>query len=124
MDGYFPAVVRPKAATVGPQIQDTFAKAYAAGVKIAFGTDCGVSPHGSNADEFVFMVEAGMPEMEAIRSATMTAAELLGVEEELGSISAGKFADIIAVNGNPLDDVSLLRNVSFVMKNGEIYREQ
>ena len=70
------------------------------------------------------MVEAGMPEMEAIRSATMTAAELLGVEEELGSISAGKFADIIAVNGNPLDDVSLLRNVSFVMKNGEIYREQ
>ena len=124
VDGYFPAVVRPKAASVGPQIQDTFAKAYAAGVKIAFGTDCGVSPHGSNADEFVFMVEAGMPEMEAIRSATMTAAELLGVEEELGSISAGKFADIIAVSGNPLDDVSLLRNVSFVMKNGEIYRQQ
>ena len=122
-DGYFPAIVRPKAAAVGPQIQATFARAYEAGVTIAFGTDAGVSPHGDNALEFVFMVEAGMQPMEAIRSATMTAAELLGVQDELGSLSAGKLADIIAVNGNPLDDVSALQDVTFVMKEGEVFRE-
>lgn len=123
-DGYFPAVVRPKAASVGPQIQDTFARAYDAGVTIAFGTDCGVSPHGENALEFVYMVEAGMPPMEAIRSATMTAAELLGVQDELGSIAEGKRADIIAVGGDPLDDIAVLRDVAFVMKDGEIYRQR
>ncbi len=123
-DGYFPAVVRPKAAEVGPKIQDTFAKAYKEGVTIAFGTDAGVSPHGSNALEFVFMVEAGMPEMEAIRSATMTAAELLGVEENLGSISEGKLADIIAVRGDPLQDISLLGDVSFVMKDGAVHKRE
>jgi imidazolonepropionase-like amidohydrolase len=122
-DGYFPAIVRPKAAAVGPQIQATFARAYEAGVTIAFGTDAGVSPHGENALEFVYMVEAGMQPMEAIRSATMTAAELLGVEGDLGSIVTGKLADIIAVDGNPLDDVSVLQDVNFVMKEGEIYRE-
>jgi imidazolonepropionase-like amidohydrolase len=122
-DGYFPAIVRPKAAAVGPQIQGTFARAYEAGVTIAFGTDAGVSPHGDNALEFVYMVEAGMQPMEAIRSATMTAAELLGVEGDLGSIATGKLADIIAVDGNPLDDVSVLGDVKFVMKDGEIYRE-
>ena len=121
-DGYFPAVVRPKAATVGPQIQDTFSRAYEAGVKIAFGTDCGVSPHGSNADEFVFMVQGGMPAMEAIQSATLTASQLLGVQDHLGSIEPGKLADIIAVEGDPLADVSRLKSVAFVMKNGEIYK--
>ncbi len=121
-DGYFPEVVRPKAATVGPQIQETFSKAYKAGVTIAFGTDAGVSPHGTNALEFVYMVEGGMPEMEAIQSATVTAAELLGMQDKLGSITEGKLADIIAVNGNPLEDISLLGKVSFVMKDGTVYK--
>jgi len=121
-EGYFPAVVRPKAAAVGPQIQDTFAKAYDAGVTIAFGTDAGVSPHGTNALEFVYMVDGGMPEMEAIQSATTTAAELLGAQDQLGSITEGKLADIIAVRGNPLEDISILSNVTFVMKDGEVFR--
>jgi imidazolonepropionase-like amidohydrolase len=122
IDDYFPEIVRPKAASVGPQIQGTFEKAWKAGVKIAFGTDCGVSPHGGNGMEFAYMVEGGMPEMDAIRSATLTAAELLGVENELGSISTGKLADIVAVEGNPLDDIKLLTDVSFVMKDGQIYK--
>jgi len=121
---YLPPIVRPKAASVGPQIQETFAKAYRAGVTIAFGTDCGVSPHGSNALEFVYMVEAGMPELAAIRSATMTSAELLGVQDELGSIRPGKLADIIAVDGNPLEDIGLLQQVSFVMKDGRVVRNE
>ena len=121
---YLPPIVRPKAAAVGPQIQETFARAYRAGVTIAFGTDCGVSPHGSNALEFAYMVEAGMPELAAIRSATVTAAELLGVQEELGSIRPGKLADIIAINGNPLEDISLLQRVSFVMKDGRVVRNE
>lgn len=121
-EGYFPAVVRPKAANVGPQIQDTFAKAYASGVTIAFGTDAGVSPHGTNALEFGYMVEGGMPEMEAIQSATVTAARLIGMEDQLGSISQGKLADIVALKGNPLEDISLLSEISFVMKDGTIYK--
>lgn len=122
VDGYLPAIVRPKAAAVGPQIQDTFTKAYKAGVTIAFGTDCGVSPHGGNAMEFVYMVEGGMPEMEAIRSATVTSAELLGVQEDVGSIAEGKLADIVAVEGDPLEDISLLTDIGFVMKGGKVYR--
>ena len=121
-DGYFPDVVRPKAASVGPQIQDTFARAYRAGVTIAFGTDAGVSPHGDNALEFAWMVEAGMPPMEAIRSATLTTAEMLGMQDELGSIAEGKIADIIAVAGDPVDDVSALQNVAFVMKDGRVVK--
>ena len=122
-DGYFPAVVRPKAASVGPQIQETFARAYANGVTIAFGTDAGVSPHGTNALEFIYMVEGGMPEMEAIQSSTVTAARLIGMEDRLGSISEGKLADIVAVEGNPLEDISLLSEISFVMKDGKVYRQ-
>ena len=122
-DDYFPAVVRPKAASVGPQINETFKKAYGRGVTIAFGTDAGVSPHGTNALEFVYMVEGGMPEMEAIQSSTMTAARLIGMEDQLGSISKGKFADIVAVNGNPLEDISLLSDISFVMKDGKVYKQ-
>ncbi len=120
IDGFFPEIVRPKAATIGPLIQDTFARAYKAGVNIAFGTDSGVSAHGDNAQEFSLMVEAGMPEAEAIISATRSASELLNVDDTLGTISKGKFADIIAVKGNPLDDISLLETVAFVMKDGDI----
>ncbi len=123
IDGYFPDLVRPKAAAIGPKIKETFAKAYKAGVKIAFGTDCGVSPHGGNAEEFVHMVDAGMPPMEAIRSATVTTAELLGIQSQAGSIEAGKLADLIAVNGNPLDDIALLQDVTFVMKHGSVYKD-
>jgi len=123
-DGYFPAVVRPKAAAVGPQIEATFAQAWKAGVTIAFGTDCGVSPHGGNAQEFVYMVEQGMPPMAAVQSATVMGARLLGVEDELGSIAPGKRADIIAVTGNPLDDIAVLGAVGFVMKDGVIYKQE
>jgi imidazolonepropionase-like amidohydrolase len=120
-EGKLPAVVRPKAAAVGPQIQDTFAKAYASGVKIAFGTDTGVSPHGQNAREFQFMVEAGMPPMAAIQSATRNAATLLGEIEDLGTIEVGKYADFVAVDGDPLKDISILMTPSFVMKGGVVY---
>ena len=122
IDGFFPEIVRPKARAVGPQIQNTFAKAYDYGVKIAFGTDSGVSAHGDNAKEFQYMVEAGMPAMEAIQSATITTAELLK-NDNLGVIAEGKLADIIAVDGNPIDDVTLLQNVTFVMKDGAIVKK-
>jgi len=121
-DDKLPAVVRPKAAAIGPQIQDTFARAWDAGVKIAFGTDAGVSPHGTNAREFRYMVEAGMPPMEAIKAATVNAAELLRVSEDLGSIAPGRYADIVAVAGDPLEDITVLENVAFVMKGGEVFR--
>ena len=122
IDGFFPAIVRPKAARLGPLMQETFARALRAGVPIAFGTDSGVSPHGDNADEFRLMVEAGMEPMAAIQSATVAAAELLGQTEDLGSITEGKRADVIAVAGNPLEDITLLMNVHFVMKDGRIYK--
>ncbi|GAA4833633.1 amidohydrolase family protein [Algivirga pacifica] len=120
--GYYPEVVVPKAKAIGPQIQGTFGRAYKRGVKIAFGTDAGVFPHGQNWKEFGYMVEAGMPPMEAIKSATMEAAKLLRVENELGSIEEGKLADIIAVEGNPLEDMSVMENVFFVMKEGEVLK--
>ncbi|MBT5218779.1 MAG: amidohydrolase family protein [Woeseia sp.] len=122
IDGFFPELVRPKAASIGPLIEATFAAAYAAGVPIVFGTDTGVSPHGDNAQEFALMVRAGMPAMEAIQSATGVAADFLDIAETHGRLQAGKRADIIAVVGNPLEDISLLENVSFVMKGGTIYR--
>lgn len=122
IDGFFPEIVRPKARAVGPQIQNTFAEAYDYGVKIAFGTDSGVSAHGDNAKEFVYMVEAGMPAMAAIQSATVTSAELLG-NDQIGVIAEGKFADIIAVDGNPAEDITLLQNIQFVMKDGKIYKQ-
>ena len=122
IDGFFPELVRPKAAAIGPVIQQTFGKAYRAGVKIAFGTDSGVSAHGDNGEEFALMVEAGMPAMEAIQSATMTTARLLEVSDELGSVEAGKIADLVAVEGDPLADITLLQQVSFVMKDGVVYK--
>jgi imidazolonepropionase-like amidohydrolase len=120
---YFPAIVRPKALSVGPQIQETFATAWKGGVAIMFGTDCGVCAHGTNAKEFGYMVEAGMPAMEAIKSATIVPARYLEIDDRLGSLEAGKIADIVAVPGNPLDDVHVLERVSFVMKEGKIYKQ-
>jgi imidazolonepropionase-like amidohydrolase len=119
---YFPAIVRPKALAVGPQIQQTFGKAWKAGVTIMFGTDCGVCAHGDNGKEFGYMVEAGMPAMDAIKSATIVPARYLGIEDRLGSIEAGKLADIVGVPGNPLEDVHALERVSFVMKEGVVYK--
>ncbi len=120
--GYYPEIVRPKALAVGPLIQKTFGRAYKDGVRIAFGTDAGVFPHGDNAREFLLMVEAGMPPIEAIRAATLNAAELLGESANLGTIEAGKLADVVAVAGDPLADIGLTRSISFVMKDGKVYK--
>lgn len=120
--GYFSDLVTPKALAVGPKIQSTFSKAWKAGVKIAFGTDAGVYMHGKNWKEFVYMVEGGMPEMDAIRSATLSAAELLGVTDILGVVEKGKLADLIAVHGDPIKDISSMGNIGFVMKNGVVYK--
>ncbi len=122
IEGYYPEIVVPKAKTIGAQMQGTFGKAYAKGVKIAFGTDCGVSPHGENAKEFQYMVEAGMTPEDAIRSATIEAAKLLRIEEELGQMKKGYIADIVAVKKDPLKDIKILQDVSFVMKQGKIYK--
>jgi imidazolonepropionase-like amidohydrolase len=120
--GFYPEMVRVKALEVGPQIQATFAKAYKSGVKIAFGTDAGVFPHGINAKEFTYMVEAGMPAIAAIQSATITNAKLLGMETEIGQIKENFIADIIAVDENPIDKITTLETVIFVMKDGKIYK--
>jgi len=122
--GHFHPTVQAKAARIGPLIQDMFRRAYAAGVKIAFGTDSGVSKHGDNAREFGYMVEAGMPAGEAILSATRNAADLIGASDRIGSIQAGRFADVVGVAGNPITDISELRRVTFVMKGGTIYKGQ
>lgn len=121
--GYFPKIIVPKALSVGPQINETFAKAYQKGVPIAFGTDTGVSPHGENAKEFILMVEAGMKPIDAILSATVIPAKILGTSDRLGTIEGGKLADIIATSGNPLEDITAVTKVSFVMKNGKIYKQ-
>ncbi|MCP4006946.1 MAG: amidohydrolase family protein [bacterium] len=120
--GFFPAVVARKALRVGPQSQEAFKRAHAAGVKIAFGTDSGVSPHSENAREFAYMIEAGMSEMDAIVSATVGAADLLGLSREIGTIEKGKVADLIATPRNPLVDVKELQRVVFVMHNGVVHR--
>jgi imidazolonepropionase-like amidohydrolase len=121
--GYFPQVIARKAIEVGSLIQQTFGRAYKAGVKIAFGTDAGVYPHGKNYLEFQYMVEAGMPPMEAIKAATTSAADLLGISGKTGSISVGKMADIIAIDGDPIADIKNMKNVTFVMKEGKIYKQ-
>lgn len=122
-EGYFPDIVRPKAAAIGPLMRETFRKGQAAGVKIVFGTDSGVSPHGENAHEFELMVEGGMPPMAAIQSATLVAAKLLRIDDRLGTIETGKLADIIAVSGDPLTDISAMRDVVFVMKEGVVHKQ-
>ncbi len=120
--GFFPEVIVPKALEMGPLIQDTFGKAYKRGVNICFGTDAGVFPHGENAKEFIYMVEAGMPEIEAIISATRVPAEIMGTIDNLGTITKGKFADIIAVPGDPTQEIEVMTQVQFVMKNGVVYK--
>ncbi|WKE65434.1 amidohydrolase family protein [Gallaecimonas kandeliae] len=120
--GYYPEMVRPKALAIGPQIEKTFSRAVKAGLKIAFGTDAGVYPHGQNAREFQYMVEGGMSPMQAILCATRNASELLGVDDELGSVSPGKLADLVAVQGDPLQDIKLMQKVSFVMKAGVLVK--
>jgi len=122
-DGFFPSLVRPKAASIGPQLQSTFGKAYRAGLVIMFGTDTGVSAHGDNAHEFGLMVEAGMPPLEAIKAATIVPARFMGEADRLGSIEVGKVADLIAVPGDPLTDITALERVSFVMKEGRVFRD-
>lgn len=121
--GYYHPFVTAKALETGQYIQATFAKAYKAGVKIGFGTDAGVFKHGLNAKEFQYMTEAGMPIMEALKSATIVAADILDRGKELGSIETGKIADIIATENNPLNDVKTLMNVVFVMKEGVVYKK-
>ncbi len=122
IEGYFPAVVRPKAERIGALIQDTAKRAYRNGVKIGFGTDMGVGPHGENAREFIYMVEAGMPAAAALQSATIHAAQVLGVDDQ-GVIEAGKRADIIALDGDPLQDINAVMKVEFVMKDGVVYKQ-
>ena len=120
--GYYPELVRKKAKLFGPKIKETFKKALGGNLKIVFGTNSGVSVHGENAKEFVYMVEGGMKPLDAIKSATINAAKLLEIEADLGSIEVGKIADIIAIKGNPIEDISLLQKTFFVMKNGKVYK--
>lgn len=120
--GYYHPLVVPKALEIGPQIQKTFSEAYKRGVKIAFGTDAGVYPHGENGKEFGYMVEAGMPAMEAIKSATAVSAGILGMSDKIGTLEVGKLADIVAVDENPLKNISTMASVSFVMKDGVVYK--
>ena len=123
IEGYYAPAVVEKALEVGPIIQETFARAYEMGVPIAFGTDAGVFRHGRNAKEFEYMVEAGMPPLEAIYAATYSAADLLGRLDELGTLEEGKYADVVAVPANPLEDIRALHDVAFVMKAGTIYKQ-
>ena len=119
---YFPAIVVPKALEIGPLMQDMTRRAYLKGVKIAFGTDAGVQPHGTNAREFVLMHKAGIPAAEAIIMATRVPAEMLNRTEDLGTVQAGRYADLVAVKTNPLTDIATLENIPFVMKAGKIYK--
>lgn len=120
--GFYPEIIVPKALEIGPKIQSTFAKAYKRGVNIAFGTDAGVFPHGLNAKEFGYMVEVGMPPMEAIQSATITNANVLGLSDKIGQIKANYIADIVATDTNPVDDITALEQITFVMKEGVVYK--
>ena len=123
IDGYYPDIIVPKALAVGPKIQVTFARAYKKGVGIAFGTDAGVYAHGQNGKEFGFMVEGGMPAMETIQSATVTNAKILGMEDQLGQLKVGFLADIVAVDEDPVKNINTMENVTFVMKDGKIYKQ-
>lgn len=118
--GAYPPAVTVKALAIGPKILDTVSRAYKGGVKIAYGTDAGVYPHGQNWEDFIYLVKAGVPNAYALQTATINAAQLLGHEDTLGSVAAGKYADLVAVPGNPLDDISVMSQVSFVMKAGVV----
>ncbi len=117
----FPPMVAAKAKAIGPLLAANFKRAYQAGVKIAFGTDTGVSPHGQNAREFKLMVDAGMPAAIAIQSATHNAAEVLGLSADIGSLSAGHYADIVIVDGDPLADITVLQKPVMTYKAGVAY---
>jgi imidazolonepropionase-like amidohydrolase len=119
---FFPPIVRPKALQVGPQIQGTFTKAHKAGVKFLFGTDTGVGRHGDNAREFKLMVDGGMPAMEAIRVATSAPAKFLELDDKVGSIAVGKLGELVGVPGNPLEDITAMERVVFVMKDNVVYK--
>ncbi|MET1258041.1 amidohydrolase family protein [Flagellimonas sp. DF-77] len=121
--GFFPKVVAKKALEIGPLHQSTIAKAYKKGVPMGFGTDAGVFPHGMNAIEFGYLLEAGVPVTASLRQATMVNAELLGMQDQLGQIKNGYIADIIAVDANPYEDVHTLEQVVFVMKDGKIHKQ-
>ena len=121
---YYPAIIVPKALEIGPKIQDMFGRAYKRGVPIAFGTDAGVFPHGENAKEFMYMVEAGMPEHIALQTATFINAEVLEMPSQIGQLKKGAFADIIAVNEDPTKTITAMQNVSFVMKGGTVYKKE
>jgi imidazolonepropionase-like amidohydrolase len=121
-DGVLTPAQIEKAMIVGVKIKEALARSHKAGAAIAFGTDMGVGPHGQNAREFGYMVEAGMPSREAIKAATVNAAKLLDLSDEVGTIAPGKSADLIAVDSSPLDDVSVLERVTFVMARGDVYR--
>ena len=118
--GFFPDLIRPKAETVGAVMDATFKHAYESGLKIAFGTDTGVSAHGDNAQEFVFMVNDGMPPMKALQAATTEAAKLIGDEKEIGSVEAGKFADLVAVPGDLLADITLTELVRRIQETSDL----
>lgn len=120
--GYFPDIIVPKALAIGPKIQSTFGKAYNKGVGIAFGTDAGVFNHGENGKEFGYMVEAGMPALEAIQSATITNAKLLNMENEIGQITTGFIADIVATDDDPTENIKTMENIYFVMKDGKVIK--
>jgi len=120
---WFNPAIKDKAKAVGPIIQDAFARAHKAGVNIAFGTDVGVGAHGTNALEFVYMTEAGMSPADAIKAATVNAADLCGIGDTVGKLTKGYQADIIAVDVNPLEDVTTLQNVTFVMKGGKVFKQ-
>lgn len=120
---YYPEVIVGKALDIGPKIQDMFGRAYKSGVGIAFGTDAAVFAHGENAKEFGYMVEAGMPAMKAIQSATVTNAMLLKMEAQIGQLKSGFLADIVATNDDPTSNIATMTDVTFVMKEGKIYKQ-
>jgi len=122
--GYFPALIAEKAIAIGPKMMANFSKAYKAGVKIAFGTDAGVYAHGKNWMEMGYMNQAGMPVLEVLRSATVSAADLIGISDKAGSIEKGKWADIVAVDGDPVKDIQSMGRMKFVMKEGVVYKNE
>ncbi|MGC2618379.1 MAG: amidohydrolase family protein [Acidobacteriaceae bacterium] len=121
--GAYPPTVAAKAIAIGPQILNTVSRAYKGGVKFAYGTDAGVYPHGQNWEDFIYLVKAGLPPAYTLQMATINAAQLLGHDDTLGSVTSGKFADLVAVPGNPLEDIDVMSQVSFVMKAGVIYKQ-
>jgi imidazolonepropionase-like amidohydrolase len=122
VEGFYPEVVRPKAAAIGAEVTGMVQRALKAGVRIAFGTDAGVFPHGENAKEFLYLVEAGMTPMAAIQAATREAAKALRADKDLGTVTAGKLADLVATRRDPLADMRAVLEVDFVMKDGTVVR--